>query len=413
MAFLFLDADALARYPVTEVARAPRPEGRVLTLATAARLVALGIALRVMSSVIGFLANVTFPAYVDQRFTVFDRPHLFWDTFARYDAGWYFGIAATGYAYVEGGRSNLAFFPLYPLLMRWGAYLAGGEQGDYYLAGIAVSWVAFVTALLLLYRLGRLDMSHEAALRATAYAAVFPSAYFFGYVYSESLFFLTLVGTVLALRLRRWPLALVLGVAMTATRVNGVTFVPALLWVAWEASRGSTRARAAALAAAAGASAGFLGYCAYNYVLSSDALAWYHSIERWGYRPFGNPVSGLAAVWQALLTRPYLFLAGEEMAPYDAFNAVLATLALAAVPFVWRQFGRVGGAYALVIVLGLALPLSSGQPEGLGRYCSVLFPVPLLLATLEGHTRHLALLSSSAMLYTLGLALFVNVHPLF
>ena len=46
-----------------------------------------------------------------------DRPDPFWDRFARWDAGWYHGIAANGYAYVEGGRSNLAFFPVYPKLM--------------------------------------------------------------------------------------------------------------------------------------------------------------------------------------------------------------------------------------------------------------------------------------------------------
>jgi hypothetical protein len=413
LAFLSLDTNARARRPSLEVVRAPRPEPRVLTPATAARLVALALALRLISALVGFLANVTFPAYADQRFTVFDRPHAFWDTFARYDAGWYFGIASNGYAYVEGGRSNLAFFPLYPLLMRLGGQLMGGEQPHFYLAGIAVSWAAFVGSMLLLYRLARLELSHEAALRATAYAAVFPSAYFFGRIYSESLFFLALVGTVLALRLGRWPLALVLGASMTATRVNGITLVPALLLIGWEASRGSPRARIAALVAAAGASAGLVAYCVFNYALSGDPLAWYYSIERWGYRPLGNPLSGLAAVWHALLTRPYQFLAAEEMAPYDAFNTVLATVSLAAVPFVWRRFGRVGAAYALVILLGLGLPLSSGQLEGLGRYCAVLFPVPLLLASLEGSTRHLALLASSAMLYTLGLALFVNVYPLF
>jgi hypothetical protein len=66
-----------------------------------------------------------------------------------------------------------------------------------------------------------------------------------------------------------------------------------------------------------------------------------------------------------------------------------------------------------ILVLGLILPLSSGQFEGLGRYCSVLFPVPILFASFHGETRHLGLIAGSAMLYALGLALFVNVHPLF
>ena len=80
----------------------------------------------------------------------------------------------------------------------------------------------------LLYRLARLDLPHEAAVRATIYAAVFPSAYFFGVVYSEALFLLTLVGAALAFRTKRWMLAAVAAAAMTATRVNGVMFLPAL-----------------------------------------------------------------------------------------------------------------------------------------------------------------------------------------
>ncbi|MEZ5287207.1 MAG: hypothetical protein R2712_20880 [Vicinamibacterales bacterium] len=74
---------------------------------------------------------------------------------------------------------------------------------------------------------------------------------------------------------------------------------------------------------------------------------------------------------------------------------------------------RFGAGYAALIVLGLALPLSSGQMEGLGRYTAVLFPVPLLLASFQGQARHVLLVGALAMLYTLGLVLFANVHPLY
>jgi hypothetical protein len=52
-----------------------------------------------------------FPAHQDQAFGVFaGRDQAFWDTFARWDAGWYYGIAAQGYEYRGEGRNNLAFF---------------------------------------------------------------------------------------------------------------------------------------------------------------------------------------------------------------------------------------------------------------------------------------------------------------
>ena len=79
-------------------------------------------------------------------------------------------------------------------------------------------------------------------------------------------------------------------------------------------------------------------------------------------------------------------------------------------PLVWR---RLGFGYASVVLLGLVLPLSSGQFEGLGRYTSVLFPLPIYLGSLDGDTRHVVLIAAAAMLYTLGLILFTNVHPLY
>lgn len=374
-----------------------------------ARLAIGAIALRLISAFVAFFANVTFPSHADQGFTILGEPHAFWDPFARYDSGWYHGIASRGYAHVEGGRSNLAFFPLYPTMMGWGGRLLGGHQADFYFAGIVISWVSFAGAMVLVYRLACLDLGREQAVRAVLYSAVFPAAYFFGMVYSESLFLVTLLGAVLAIRQRRWVWAALAGAAMTATRVNGVMFVPALAWLAWQ-SAPDRQGRLRGAAAVAASLGGIGAYALYNYTLSGDPLAWYHSIQRWGYHPGGNPFTSLFAIAQALVERPYQFLTTDPMAPYDSLNALSAGAALVAAPFVWRRFG---GAYAAIVVLGLLLPLSSGEFEGMGRYCSVLFPLPLLMASLAGDTRHVVLIAASAMIYTLGLALFANVHPVF
>lgn len=368
------------------------------------------VGFRLVVAFVGFIANLTIPDYQDQGFTVMEEPNPFWDRFARYDAGWYYGIASKGYAFVDGGRSNLAFFPLYPTLMGAGGRVLGGEQHDFYIAGILVSWIAFVLAMPLLYRLARLDLPRDASIRAATYAAIFPSAYFFGVVYSESLFLLALVATTLALRSRMWLVAALTGAAMTATRVNGVMFVPALAWIAYQSSDGTTRDRARALAAAAAALLGIGAYSYFNYRVSGNPFEWYDSITRWGYAPGSNPLSGILAVGRELFTRPMDYLIAERMAPYDTLNTITVVLALATVPLVWKRFGF---GYAAMIVLGLILPLSSGQLEGLGRYCAVLFPIALLLASLPGEARHAWLTASFVMFYTLGLVLFGNVHPMF
>jgi len=368
------------------------------------------ILFRLFSALAAFLANVTIPHYQDQGFSVFRTANLFWDAFARYDAGWYHGIASRGYVFGAGGRNNLAFFPVYPMLMRAGGWMLGGRQQDFYFAGIVVSWLAFAAAMVLLYRLALLDLERRAALRAVMFAAVFPFAYFFGMVYSESVFLFALVTTVYALRTRRWALAAMAGAVMTATRVTGVMAVPGLAWIAWQAAGRDVSQRSKAVAAIVGGLAGIAGYCLFNYALSGRPFAWYDAITFWGYRPGGNPFGALAGLVQALLTRPYHFLTTERMAPYDTLNALAALGAIALVPLIWWRFN---GGYALIVLAGLLLPLSSGQFEGLGRYCSVQFPIALALGSLGGEMRHLVLFALSAVLYIVCLALFVTVHPLF
>ncbi len=286
-----------------------------LVLPTTARILLVAFTFRLVSAFIAFFANITLPLHTNQGFTVLGRPHPFWDTFARFDSGWYFGIARNGYSYVEGGRNNLAFFPLYPTLMGLGGRLLGGRQEDFYFAGIVISWLAFAAAMVLLYRLARLDLGCDGALRAAAYCAVFPSAHFFGVVYSESLFLLTLVGAVLALRRRQWGWAALSGIAMTATRVNGVMLVPGLLVVAWLSAHPTRGDRLRGLAAAAAASAGVAVFSVYAYAVSGDPLAWYHSIERWGYYPGGNPAIALVRLAGALCARAGPFFQHESDGP--------------------------------------------------------------------------------------------------
>jgi hypothetical protein len=376
-----------------------------------ARIFIAALALRVVSAFLAYAANLVLPQYQDQGFGVFPRQdHLFWDAFARFDAGWYHGIASRGYEYRGVGRNNLAFFPAYPLLMRAGGWLLGGRQQDYYFAGIVISWLAFAGAMTLLYRLALLDLPPRKAVRAVVYAAIFPFAYFFGMVYSESLYLLALVGAAYAFRRRAWLAGGVSAAVMTATRVTGVMAVPGLALIAWKSAGTDGAVRGRALASVGAALLGIASFSAFNAAISPGPFTWYASITFWNYHPGGNPFGSLVGWVWALLTRPDTYLTTERMAPYDTLNAFAALLALALVPLIWKRFNA---GYALIVLAGLLLPLSSGQFEGLGRYVSVQFPVALALASLDGTKRHVVLLAGCAVLYVVCMALFVTVHPLF
>jgi hypothetical protein len=211
-------------------------------------------------------------------------------------------------------------------------------------------------------------------------------------------------------RARRWIPGGVFGALATATRVNGILMLPALGWLAWRGAGPDARDRALAAVGLVIAVCGVGAYSVYVYHLSGNPFEWAASIERWGYYPGGAPWLVHVRLVRTLLTHPYAYLAGERMAPFDTLNGLSALMFAMATPFVWR---RLGAGYGLLMLANLWLPLSSGQYEGLGRYCAVMFPFFIWLASIRSRFVFVAAVVGSATLYTLCLAFFTTNHPLF
>jgi len=377
------------------------------------RIVGLSLLLRAVSALLALYANLAFPLYQREQFTMFGRTNPFWDAFTRYDSGWYLGIARGGYdaaTAMAGGRSNIAFFPVYPLLMRYVGRLFGRAPADLYIGGIVISWTSFVLAMIVLYYLARLDLPRPRAERAVLLTAIFPFAFFFGVVYSESTFLLFTVLAFYGLRTRRWIGGGLAGAVAGATRVTGIMMWPALAVTAWQSAKPDHRDRGWALAALVLATGGFVAYCSYIYAQSGHPFLWAVALQRWGYYPGGAPWTAPWRLVLALLTHPYVYLATDRMAPYDALNGMSAVLFTAAVPFVWR---RLNAGYALFMIANLWLPLSSGVFEGMGRYCAVMFPCFIWLASVKSRWVSTSIVVIFAMFYALCLALFTTIHPIF
>lgn len=389
----------------------PSPGWTAADARAVTRLMLIVVVLRLATAFIAFHANVTFPLARDEQFTVLGGTHHFWDTLARNDSGWYYGIASRGYRWVAGGRSNVAFFPAYPWLMGVIGRLLGGTQGDYYYAGVVVSWLSSVLAAGAVYGVARRFLDTDRAWHATLLTFVFPFAFFFGVVYAEALFLLALALAVYGLETRRWGLAVVAGAVMTATRVNGVMAVPGLALIGWHAAGPDLSQRMRGALAGVAACLGIAGYSAYVWRISGNPFEWYDAITRWGYYP-GTALAGNPLVLFAtnLLTRPYAYLVDDHAAPYDVLNGLFPVIMVAALPWVWR---RLGAGYAALIAANLALPLSSGQFEGLGRYSSVLFPFQIWLAAAVPPAYLPLLYTGYGVLYGLALTMFTTLHNIF
>src|SRR5205085_12034277 len=82
--------------------------------------------------------------------------------------------------------SYCAYRALHSFPTRRSSDLAGSDEVGITLWGVMLSNAAFLGALILLYELTRIDYDERAARRSVLLLALFPSAAYFGAVYTES-----------------------------------------------------------------------------------------------------------------------------------------------------------------------------------------------------------------------------------
>jgi hypothetical protein len=124
---------------------------------------------------------------------------------------------------------NHAFFPLYPWMIRIFSLLAGlfrmNAIATATLAGVVVSSLGALGAMLALYDLTKDSLEDEGAMRAVFYLIIFPTAFFMVQVYTEGLFVGLAFGCLAMLKRGNWVLAALLGAAATLTRAVGVALI--------------------------------------------------------------------------------------------------------------------------------------------------------------------------------------------
>ena len=287
----------------------------------------------------------------------------------RWDAVHYLEIASQGYY-----GTNMAFFPLYPLLV----HALGAFIGNGLVAGLVISNVAFFFGLLYFYKLVEHEWDRSVALRAIFYVSIFPAAIFFSAVYTESLFFALTVASFYYIREHKWLAAGLLGGLAALTRVEGVLlFAPYVVEMVASDDRldfGSRLAAPRRFVRAFGAALIPLGlalYMAYLWVLSGDPLYFTHVQEHWN-RHFAPPWVSLWTSVQTMIT--------AKSAPAIAGQSIelgFTLLMIAILVFGWR---RLRPSYRVYMTLSILVPMSTSSLMSTPRFALVLFPMFIILA---------------------------------
>ncbi|MEA2213920.1 MAG: hypothetical protein QOF83_3868 [Solirubrobacteraceae bacterium] len=294
----------------------------------------------------------------------------------RFDSSYYLDIAAHGYGTVASGK--IAFFPLYPLLIRAFTPLIGSAA----FAGVMISMASFLGALVVLHRLTELELGRPAADATVLLVSFAPLSFFFNAVYTESLFLLLSVAATLAARQERWPWACGLAALASLTRPTGFLLVILLIVIHLRAGRRFDRRSVGLLAVPA-------TLLAYIGVLVLAGYSWlepFRAQAEWSRATVG-PILGLgAAVWQGLrggvqiaqgagFYHPGL---GGPFTPGAENLILLVKLIVACVALQWcrRRLAPQYFAYALgVLVVCVSSPVAGEPLLSVDRFVLTTFPL--------------------------------------
>jgi Gpi18-like mannosyltransferase len=291
--------------------------------------------------------------------------------FLNFDGRHYLEIAQNGY---EAKNKLLAFFPLYPLLIK---FLSINSLINPIIVGLTVSFSCSLLALFFLYKLVKLEYKESVAKKTIYLIIFFPSSFYLISYYPEGLFLLLTVLTFYFLKQKKYLSAALTTALATATRLVGIALLPVLL---------------------------FEGY---QYFKKNGKIPWFLLISPLGLLSFvsfitfkfGDPFYILGAQTDPSFGRNFeilnpikAFISSFTMVlqgPQDRFDSIFVYPVIIGELF-WGLFGlviiilsfrKIYFGYWLFLVAGFLIPLMSGVLSANIRHLLVLFPIAIFLAT--------------------------------
>lgn len=298
----------------------------------------------------------------------------------RFDTLHYTRIAAQGYA----DESDSVFPPLYPLLIRAAGAPLGGTHTAHMIAAILISNAATLLLFALIYRwLNKKFDDDTLATRTLIYLTLFPSGFFLFAPYTESLFILLAVGSVLLAGNGRFPSAGALGYLAALTRLTGAILVVPLL-LAWWLHRNKrflpldalwqdvrqTKAKSWATALPLLLPAfGTLTFLLYREVVGLRPLSQIYR-DYW-FQISSFPGLDIVTALNSMVGNGTARI-GEFTLWFDFFCLIFMAATTVAV---FKRLGTVWGMYNLLLILFVLLPTSDLKPlYSFSRYTLALVP---------------------------------------
>jgi hypothetical protein len=267
------------------------------------------------------------------------------DGWARWDAAHYVALARYGYSAANPSDGDgLGFLPLFSLLMRGLVRISGANptDGAYAVAGILIANVCFVIAVGLFAKISGRILSGHTAVYPVMLLCLMPFSFFLNAAYSESLFLVIVLTSLLLAFDGKWLGAGAVGALASLTRLAGLVLAPALLWGAWKDGVRGWRLIATGVLPLGG----FLAYSVYTAIWHDDPRAYFTAQQNWG--GWDEHVRFYAELF---VRSPKEALQGDPRHLVIVLNLLLALVFLALLPLVWKRLPPAIAMFTVVTVI--------------------------------------------------------------
>lgn len=332
------------------------------------QFIILLIVTRLVLSVIGIASNTLLDGSPGIVHKVKESQNILLDVWGTWDSGWYLGIAEHGYSISQSvyeitkGQANYAFFPLYPLLMRYVGIFFGGA----YMAGLLISNISLIISCWILYKLLSLDFEGDVAEQSVYYLLFFPTSFILSGVFTESLFLALVLGVFYLAKTKYWWWAGILGFFAALTRPVGVLVVIPLLVEYFLQIRKEGCKLHMNFLSILFPILGLFIFSWFNYSLTGDWLAFFHIQSSWG-RSIINPI------------HLFSIINFFHLATTDKISLLFAVGVISLLIYFYKKIPLSYWVYSLYSLL---IPLSSGL-FSIPRLILPIFPLYLFLALLS------------------------------
>lgn len=166
--------------------------------------------------IIAVIAALAFSFLEEKPIALMEHFQTIW---MKWDSRHYLHIAEFGYPTSGDYRVIIAFYPMYPMLIRITAMVVN----DYFLSSLIVSSVCLWLSCIMLYRLMQFEFGNDESSKSSVkYLLLFPLSYFGSMAYTESTFLLFTLCSFYYMRRGFWFWAGMFGLLAALTRNQGI-----------------------------------------------------------------------------------------------------------------------------------------------------------------------------------------------